>query len=58
MKAQAITARQAEKIITSQGYSFGGAFDGITYYGLKNGEVYEFDSKKERDEWVRLSNSH
>lgn len=47
-----ISARQAEKIMKRLGLCFGD--DGKTFYATneKESEIYEFDSKKERDEFV------
>lgn len=47
-----ITAREAEKELKRQGLDFG--MDGVTFYAINidTKEVYSFDTKKERDEWV------
>lgn len=47
-----ITAREAEKIMDRLGLCYGN--DGRTFYATddEESEVWEFDSKKERDEWL------
>ena len=49
MKIHAITAKQAEKLTRKLGLCFGG--DGRTYYATNDeeSEIWEFDSKKDRD---------
>ena len=46
-----ITRKQAEKIANKSGYPLA-ENDGITFYATNDSEteVYEFDSKKEREE--------
>lgn len=51
-----ITAKEAEKIMTEKGLCFGG--DGRTFYAVnENGAIYEFDSKRDRDEFVKFANN-
>ena len=49
---KAITAKQAYKLMTELGLCFGD--DGRTFYATdkEETEVWEFDSKRERDEFV------
>lgn len=55
-KMKKITAKEAEKIMTEKGLCFGG--DGKTFYAVnENGAIYEFDSKRERDEFVKFANN-
>lgn len=51
-----ITAKEAYKIMDMLGLCYGD--DGRTYYATDEDEteVYEFDSKKERDEWLAEEN--
>jgi hypothetical protein len=52
MKLKKITAKEAEKIMAELGLCFGD--DGRTFYATneEHTEVWEFDSKKERDAFV------
>ena len=54
---KAITRREAIKISKRTGYDINPG-DGRTFYATTDDEqgVWEFDSKKERDEWVRMDN--
>lgn len=47
-----VTAREAEKIMDRLGLCYGD--DGVTFYAYdeENDEVYEFYSKRDRDEFV------
>lgn len=51
-----ISARYAEKLQEKLGLCYGN--DGVTFYATDEEEtaVYDFDSKKERDEWVERVN--
>ena len=50
---KAITAREAERLMDELGLDYG--MDGTTYYAVneERTEVYDFDSRKERDEFVK-----
>lgn len=52
MTKKAITANQAYKLIAKLGLDFGD--DGRTFYATneEESEIWEFDSKAERDEFV------
>ena len=52
MEKKAITAKQAYKLMEKLGLCFGD--DGRTFYATdeEETEVWEFDSKRERDEFV------
>ena len=54
MKKKAITAKKAEKLSDELGLCFSGNLDGRTYYATneEESEIWEFDSKKERDAFV------
>ena len=49
---KSITARYAEKLLQKLGYDYGN--DGRTFYATneEETEVWEFNNKKERDEFV------
>lgn len=49
---KAITAKEAEKIMDELGLCYG--MDGRTFYATNDdrSEIWEFDSKKERDQFV------
>ena len=53
---KSITARYAEKLLQKLGHDYGN--DGRTFYATneEEDEVWEFDSKKERDEFVNRAN--
>ena len=53
---KAITAKKANQIVNKLGRDISG--DGITFYAtnIKETEIYCFDSKKERDEFVKAYN--
>ena len=57
-KVKAITAKQAKKITLRTGMAWFGESDGRTFYGTNAEEtdVWEFDSKSERDAWVERNN--
>ena len=44
-----ISAREAKKILKDRA-----ADDGVTFYAIdtRNNEIYEFDTKRERDEFI------
>lgn len=48
-----ITAAEARKIAKIRGLDLSG--DGITFYALdlESGEIYSFDSKNERDNFIK-----
>ena len=50
---KAITAKEAYRLMDELGLCYGD--DGRTYYATneEHSEVWEFDSKKERDEFVK-----
>lgn len=52
MKKKAITAKSAEKISRKLGLDYGN--DGRTFYATneEESEIWEFDTKSERDEFV------
>lgn len=52
-----ITSKEAEKLLKRLGLGYGG--DGTTFYAAADDEtdVYEFDTKKERDDFVSKHNS-
>lgn len=49
---KAITAKYAEELLRKLGFDFGG--DGRTFYATNDEEteIWEFDTKRERDEFV------
>ena len=51
---KAITAKQAYKLLEKLGLDYGN--DGRTFFATddEESEVYEFESKKERDEFVNI----
>lgn len=51
-----ISAKYAEKLQDKLGIGYG--YDGVTFYATneEETEVWDFDSKKERDEWVEKVN--
>lgn len=53
---KSITAKYAEKLLQELGHDYGN--DGRTFYATneEEDEVWEFDSKKERDEFVNRVN--
>lgn len=53
MKLKAISAQQAYKLMNKLGLCYGN--DGVTYYATneEETEVWEFDSKAERDKCVK-----
>lgn len=55
MEKKAITSRQAKKLADKLNLCFDGEADGRTYYATNSAEsaLWEFDSKKERDEFVK-----
>ena len=52
MKKKAITAKSAERILRKLGIDYGN--DGRTFYAtnVEETEIWEFDNKRERDEFV------
>ena len=57
-QVKAITAKQAKKITERTGMCLSGELDGRTFYGtnIEETDVWEFDSKRERDAWVERNN--
>ena len=53
MKKVKITAKQAERIMNKLGMCYGS--DGRTFYATNadESEIWEFDSKKERDDFCK-----
>jgi len=53
---KAITAREAEKIARIKGVDLSG--DGLTFYATneKENEIYSFDTKRERTNFVKAYN--
>lgn len=49
-----LSAKQAVKLLKKLGLSYDGANDGFTFYATNEceTEVWEFDSKADRDEFV------
>lgn len=56
MRMKKIDAKYAEKLTLRLGHCFGG--DGITFYATNEEEtdVWEFDTKKERDAFIERHN--
>lgn len=54
---RAITSKEAVKIMKRLNLCYGQ--DGVTFYATnqEESEVWEFDTKKERDEWVLKCNN-
>ena len=50
---EAISAKEAYKLMDELGLGYG--MDGRTYYAVnaEHTEVYEFDSERERDEFIK-----
>lgn len=55
---KAVTAKEAKKIYEANGWGYAGAGDDRTFYATTEDETncYEFDSKAERDEFVKKHN--
>ncbi len=55
---KAITARQGERLSRRLGLDYGG--DGRTFYATNDNEtsVFEFESKKERDNFIKRHNKY
>ena len=59
IKVKAITARKAQEISNKTGMALCGEMDGRTFYATDENEteVWLFDSKKERDNFVQKNNT-
>ena len=52
-----ITAKEAHKVAIKKGLDLSG--DGVTYYAIdeKSEEIYSFDTRAERDGFIKRSNN-